>query len=199
MVTRYRDITAKYKSFRRPTDPIYLSRPIKTFFNKFIKRGLRARAHGKFYRALTRLRLDLFPRGDFQSALATVSKLQQCRSSYQNRNGQLMKVERYRSLYHSLAYTLERLSVQIKLVYRRKGKKIHEIPVPGFRTRTSPMRFQWLYTAIAGLRMDDLSDRIYTELHSIVLNPSNSGAVRLFLEHHRQAFDNRADFEMRYK
>ena len=59
MVTPFRDLTEKYRSLRHPSDPIYFSRTVRTFFNKFIKRGKKANTTKHIHRAFTRYRINL--------------------------------------------------------------------------------------------------------------------------------------------
>jgi len=56
MRARKREISAKYKSFRLQPDALYSSRLIRTFFNKFIKKGKKALSRRHVYLALTRYR-----------------------------------------------------------------------------------------------------------------------------------------------
>jgi len=53
MRARKREISEKYKSFRLQPDSFYSSRLIKTFFNKFIKKGKKALSRKHLFTALT--------------------------------------------------------------------------------------------------------------------------------------------------
>jgi ribosomal protein S7 len=57
MVAFHRELTEKYKAFRHPKDPIFLSRRMQTVFNKFVRRGKKALARRHTYRALTQYRM----------------------------------------------------------------------------------------------------------------------------------------------
>jgi small subunit ribosomal protein S7 len=56
MRARKREISEKYKSFRLQPDPMYSSRLIQTFFNKFIKKGKKALSRKHMRTALTSYR-----------------------------------------------------------------------------------------------------------------------------------------------
>jgi small subunit ribosomal protein S7 len=56
MRARKREISEKYKSFRLQPDSFYSSRLIRTFFNKFIKKGKKGLSRKHLYTALTRYR-----------------------------------------------------------------------------------------------------------------------------------------------
>lgn len=56
MRARKREISEKYKSFRLQPDSFYSSRLIKTFFNKFIKKGKKALSRKHLFTALTQYR-----------------------------------------------------------------------------------------------------------------------------------------------
>jgi ribosomal protein S7 len=57
MKKRYRDLTEKYKTCRLQPEPIFLSRLLQTFFNKFTKKGKKAKARRHLLRGLSQLRL----------------------------------------------------------------------------------------------------------------------------------------------
>jgi small subunit ribosomal protein S7 len=59
MRARKREISEKYKSFRLQPDSLYSSRLIKTFFNKFIKKGEKALSRKHILSALTRYRSSI--------------------------------------------------------------------------------------------------------------------------------------------
>jgi ribosomal protein S7 len=98
-----------------------------------------------------------------------------------------------------LTRALRRLRTTVKVVYRRKAKKIHEVPVPAFRNRADAARFQSLYTVISGHAGKTLADRIHYELNDLTFKPKQSAAARAKSEHHASIYANRADFEMRWK
>ena len=56
MKTRYRDMTEKYKTLRLQPDSLYSSRTIATLFNKFTKKGEKARARRHIRAALQEFR-----------------------------------------------------------------------------------------------------------------------------------------------
>jgi ribosomal protein S7 len=56
MRARKREISEKYKSFRLQPDSFYSSRLIRTFFNKFIKKGEKALSRKHLFTALTQYR-----------------------------------------------------------------------------------------------------------------------------------------------
>jgi len=56
MRARKREISEKYKSFRLQPDSFYSSRLIRTFFNKFIKKGEKALSRKHLFTALVRYR-----------------------------------------------------------------------------------------------------------------------------------------------
>lgn len=56
MRARKREISEKYKSFRLQPDSLYSSRLIRTFFNKFIKKGKKALSRKHLFTALTQYR-----------------------------------------------------------------------------------------------------------------------------------------------
>jgi ribosomal protein S7 len=57
MVAFHRELTEKYKAFRHPKDPLFLSRRLQTVFNKFVRRGKKALARRHLYHALTQYRM----------------------------------------------------------------------------------------------------------------------------------------------
>jgi ribosomal protein S7 len=57
MKKRYRDLTEKYKTCRLQPEPLFQSRLLQTFFNKFTKKGKKALARRHLQRALSNLRL----------------------------------------------------------------------------------------------------------------------------------------------
>jgi len=59
MRTRYRDVSAKYRSFRLQPDAMFHSRIINTLFNKFIKKGKKAKSRRHIFRALRYFRFTL--------------------------------------------------------------------------------------------------------------------------------------------
>jgi len=59
MVKRYRDVTEKYRSFRLPPEPLYGSRLLQTLFNKFTKKGEKAKARRHIISALIAFRFNL--------------------------------------------------------------------------------------------------------------------------------------------
>jgi ribosomal protein S7 len=96
-----------------------------------------------------------------------------------------------------LTRTFRRLRTTIKIVYRRKAKKIHEIPIPAFRNRADAARFQAIYKAINKHSDRILSSRIFREFNDLTFHPKQAASVKeksAFLAH---AYANRADFEMR--
>lgn len=59
MKARYRDLTEKYKNCRLQPEPLFLSRTLQTFFNKFTKKGKKALARRHIRNAFSQLRLSL--------------------------------------------------------------------------------------------------------------------------------------------
>lgn len=59
MVTRFREISEKYRAIRLQPDSLFHSRIINTLFNKFIKKGKKATSRRHILRALTRFRYSL--------------------------------------------------------------------------------------------------------------------------------------------
>lgn len=57
MKANYRDLTAKYKGLRLKPDSNYNSRVMRTFFNRFIKKGKKAFAYKSLFTALSNFRL----------------------------------------------------------------------------------------------------------------------------------------------
>jgi ribosomal protein S7 len=59
VVKRYRDVTEKYRSFRLAPESLYGSRILQTIFNKFTKKGNKAKARRHVMKALIAFRFHL--------------------------------------------------------------------------------------------------------------------------------------------
>jgi len=56
MVKKFRDLTQKYRYFRLPPDPVYISHTVQVLFNKFTRRGKKTVARRQLFQALKQFR-----------------------------------------------------------------------------------------------------------------------------------------------
>jgi len=75
MRARHNQLREKYRAFRLPLDPIYQSRLLQTFFNKFNRKGQKLYARRRLFNALRSVRCSLAYPGLYLTLLRAFRRL----------------------------------------------------------------------------------------------------------------------------
>ena len=101
------------------------------------------------------------------------------------------------AMHMALLRMFRRLRIQFLLVLRRKGRKLHDVPVPVRRNKQDILSIQILYAAVRRRTNLELSHRISSELISVILDSNNSAPIKYKSALYTRMFEARVDLDRR--
>lgn len=101
------------------------------------------------------------------------------------------------TMHQALLRLFRSLRTQFIIVYRRKGRKILEVPVPVRRNKSDTFGPQLVYAAIGRRQNREFHHRASDELFSNILQPGTSSPHRFKSSQYSKMYDERVHIEYR--